>query len=81
MSRLKREVIAIAYFSFFLLVLFVMAGFFEFLFWPALMSLRGGDGYHLPQIDRLYKWVRLISLVVPPCSLVLWLYEKSASGR
>lgn len=79
MSRLKRELRAVAYFSIFLLALFAMAGlFFEFLFWPALMWMRGGDGYHLPQIDRLYKWVKLITLVVPPCSLILWLYEKTS---
>jgi hypothetical protein len=82
MTTLKRELGAIAYFFLFFLVVFVVAGlFFEFGFWPVLAWLRGADGYHLPQLDRLYKWAKLIALAVPPCTLIVWVYEKKSSGR
>ena len=82
MTILKRELVAIAYFFLFFLMVFVVAGlFFEFFFWPVLAWIRGADGYHLPKFDHLYIWSKLIALAVPPCTLIVWLYEKNSSGR
>jgi len=82
MTRLKRELVAIAYFFLFFLIVFVVVGlFFELAFGPVLAWLWGADGYHLPRLDRLYKWVKLIAFAVPLCTLILWIYEKKTSGR
>jgi hypothetical protein len=82
MITLKRELVAIIYFFLFVLVVVMVAGlFFELVFWPLLAWLAGADGYNLPQLDRLYKWVKLIGLGVPPCTLILWIYDKKSSGR
>jgi hypothetical protein len=82
MIRVKREVIAIAYFFLFFLALVVAAGiFFEFLFWPLLAWLLGAGGYQLPTIERLYKWGKFIVFIVPICSVIMWFYERKTSGR
>jgi len=82
MKIFKRELAAIVYFFMFFFLIFVAIGvFFEFLIWPGLAWLAGSGGYHLPSWDRIYKWLMLITLLVPSCTLIMWLYEKKRSGR
>ncbi|OLL31541.1 hypothetical protein BTH42_11425 [Burkholderia sp. SRS-W-2-2016] len=76
MSNIKNELKLYIYFLiFFLVIVGAGATFFEFIFWPALAWLQG-DSY-FPQIDRLYRWLKFAMLVVPVCSLITWIYQRS----
>lgn len=81
-KKIKYELIALSYFFLLFFLTFLLGGvFFEFIFWPFLAWVKYGSSYHLPTLDRLYKWTKLLALVVPVCTFAIWLYEKKKSGR
>lgn len=67
------------YWLFFLLLLVGAGVFFEFIFGPLLAWISGVDGYYLPSVDRLYKWLKLIGIITWPCALAMVFYEKNRS--
>lgn len=74
---MRQLTIRFFYYCLFFFLLIGSAGiFFEFVFWPFLELIAGSGGYDFPSTDRLYKWLKLIGIIVFPCAGAMLVYER-----
>ena len=77
MTRLAKELKTVVYFILFFSMTFAALGLFvELVFLPALAWINGYDGYLLPSVGRVYKWVTFAGIEIPFCTIVMWLYQR-----